>query len=137
MGSSSSESATRGTQASRPEGQSSAGRSAYEADLLRRPTYRDETPREAWDELPRMARMAWEDVAKLPLSGLTVPHARVSPPWSGPSPAWFPDTWGTLFARHATPEEVQSGSVIHEGRVFDVVPADRLEAAALKNKEAA
>lgn len=79
----------------------------------------------------------------------TVPHARENAPWSGPSPAWFPETWGTLFARklgdavfalyydracekhfarHATPDEVASGSVIQDGRRFDVA----LEAASDK-----
>jgi hypothetical protein len=79
----------------------------------------------------------------MPFDGATttIPHARDDAPWSGPSKAWFPDTWGTLFAlrlgpdnfalyydracqrhfaRHASPEEIASGSVIQSGRRFDV-----------------
>jgi len=36
-----------------------AGQGAYEADVLRRPTYRDGAPRRTWSELGDLERSSW------------------------------------------------------------------------------
>jgi len=40
------------------------GQVDYEADLQRRPTYHDGTPRKSWDELDDIARWSWDKGAK-------------------------------------------------------------------------
>jgi len=36
------------------------GQSAYEHDLMRRPTYHDGTPRKPWELLSKVAKQSWE-----------------------------------------------------------------------------
>jgi hypothetical protein len=42
----------------------SQGQIDYEADVLRRPTYHDGTPRKTWDELSDIARYSWKRTCK-------------------------------------------------------------------------
>lgn len=36
-----------------------AGRAAYEADVAKRPTYHDGSPRKTWDQLGDVERWSW------------------------------------------------------------------------------
>lgn len=38
----------------------SYGQKIYEADVMKRPTYHDGTPRRSWDQLSAVAQESWE-----------------------------------------------------------------------------
>jgi hypothetical protein len=44
--------------------QTTCGRAAYEADVKKRPTYHDGSPRKTWDQLGTVEQWSWERAPK-------------------------------------------------------------------------